>query len=144
MILYIYTYNNYFNRQVKLEDDLAGYGTPNTIVTAVNFNPGDDINTTQIINGTGIGDYLVAVDDVYGEIDSRWFIVAADRLRNGQYQLQLHRDLLADYYDQIVDAPVFLEKGTLPSTDPMIFNPEPIKVNSIKQSETMLTEDNMG
>ena len=143
MILYIYTFNNYFNRQVKVVTDLADYGTPNSIITAVNFNPGDDINTSQIINASDIGDYLVAVDDS-GAIDSRWFIVAADRLRNGQYQLQLHRDLLVDYYDAIINAPVYLQKGTLPSTDPMIFNPENIKVNSIKQSETPLTSDDLG
>ena len=143
MILYTYTYNNYFNRQVKVASTLADYGTPNSVVTAVNFNPGDDINTSQIINDDVVGDYMVAVEDD-GTINSRWFIMAADRLRNGQYRLQLHRDLLVDYYDAIINAPVYLQKGTLASNDPMIFNPEPIQVNRIKQSETLLTEDDMG
>lgn len=143
MILYTYTYNNYFNRQVKVASTLADYGTPNSVVTAVNFNPGDDINTSQIINDDVVGDYMVAVEDD-GTINSRWFIVAADRLRNGQYRLQLHRDLLVDYYDAIINAPVYLQKGTLTSNDPMIFNPEPIQVNRIKQSETLLTEDDIG
>ena len=42
--IYIYNYNNYYNRQVKYETSLSNYGTAIYIETNVNFNPNDDVN----------------------------------------------------------------------------------------------------
>ena len=149
MNLYIYSYNNYYNRILKKAGDLISdyesflhYGP----VTGVyGFTPGDGINTTQVIGSNvdmydGKGDYLIAHNPNTNEIDSRWFIINSDRSRNGQWILTLHRDLMVDYYDAIIDAPCFIEKATLTSDNPLIFNRESINVNQIKQSETELKD----
>lgn len=149
MNLYIYNYNNYYNRQLKKAGDSIEdyrewlYYGPTQGVNG--FTPGDGVTTTQII-GTSIdlydgkGDYLIAHNPDTKEIESRWFIIEADRTRGGQWQLILHRDLLADYYDDILSAPMFIEKATLPIESPFVFNNENITVNQIKKSETLLKD----
>ena len=135
-------YNNYFNRLVKISSDLSAYSPfIKNRINNVNFNPADGVTTTQIINApeNEIGDYLLVVDDT-GTLISRWFILDDTRLRNGQYELQLRRDLIADAYSDVIKAPVFIEKATLSSTDPMIFNSENMTYNQIKKSETLLKD----
>ena len=135
-------YNNYFNRLVKIGSDLSAYSPfIKNRINNVNFNPADGVTTTQIINApeNEIGDYLLVVDNDT-VILSRWFIIDDTRLRNGQYELQLRRDLIADAYSDVIKAPVFIEKATLSSTDPMIFNSENMTYNQIKKSETLLKD----
>lgn len=138
--LYLLSYNNYYNRLVKKLDTLQEYGE--YIVDTqqnINFNPADGINTQQVVNSYNSSpDYLIVAKGE--EIVSRWFIIEAERLRNGQYQLTLHRDTAVDYYDGIVNAPVFIEKATLDSSDPMIFNKENMSYNQIKTEQTLLRE----
>lgn len=55
--------------------------------------------------------------------------------------MTLRRDLLADYYYELIDAPCFIEKATLNSDNPLIFNREDFTVNQIKTSETMLKDE---
>ena len=133
-------FNNYFNRIVKT-GDLDTYAP--FIVNRINnvsFNPADGVTTTQIINSSeeNIGDYLVLLDDT--TIVSRWFIIDSTRLRNGQYELQLRRDLLVDAYNDVIQAPMFIEKATLDPDNPLIFNSENMSYNQIKQSETLLKD----
>lgn len=135
-------YNNYFNRLVKIGSDLSAYSPfIKNRINNVNFNPADGVTTTQIINApeNEIGDYLLVVDNDT-VILSRWFILDDTRLRNGQYELQLRRDLIADAYSDVIKAPVFIEKATLNSADPMIFNSENMTYNQIKKSETLLKD----
>lgn len=135
-------YNNYFNRLVKIGSDLSAYSPfIKNRINNVNFNPADGVTTTQIINApeNEIGDYLLVVDDT-GTLISRWFILDDTRLRNGQYELQLRRDLIADAYSDVIKAPIFIEKATLNSADPMIFNSENMTYNQIKKSETLLKD----
>lgn len=145
MTLYYYTYNNYYNRTIKVEDTLAAYGTPLGIQPKVNFNPNDGVNTT-IVMGTGTAvwdidpDYVVVVNDD-GSINSRWFIIEANKGRKGQYNTVLRRDLFADYYTNIIGADVFIEKATLTYDDPFIFNSENMSFNQIKKQETLLYDD---
>lgn len=140
--LYLLHYNNYYNRQVKKESSLSGYmqyviGTP---ITSVNFIPNDFVDTKQVVNWEyDDPDYLVVVDES-GNINSRWFVVFASRVRAGQLELTLHRDLVVDYYDSIVESPCFIEKATLNSDNPLIFNPEDMSFNQIKTSETLLKD----
>lgn len=141
--LYLLAYNNYYNRLVKKEESLNDYAE--YIVATqenINFNPNDGINTQQVVNFLTESDinpdYLLVVSD--GIIKSRWFIIEAERTRNGQYNLTLHRDVAVDYYDEIVDAPCFIEKATLDSSDPMIFNKEDMTYNQIKTEQTLLDE----
>ena len=133
-------FNNYFNRIVKT-GDLDTYA-PFIVnrIDNVNFNPADGVTTTQIINSSeeNIGDYLVLLDDT--TIVSRWFIIDSTRLRNDQYELQLRRDLFVDAYNDVIQAPVFIEKATLDPDNPLIFNSENMSYNQIKQSETLLKD----
>lgn len=142
MDLYYLNFNNYYNRQLKVLSTLSDYLPYVTAQTDGdrNFNPANDITVKFITNRdrAEIGDYMLAVDN--GIIVSRWFILNGDRTRQGQYELTVRRDVLADYYTQVVTAPCFIEKATLSTGDPMIFNKEDMTVNQIKTSETLLKD----
>lgn len=142
MTIYILSYNNYYNRQLKRELKMEAYEPyVEYTLTGVNFNPNDGVDTVHLIGVgeyDGRGDYLI----VYGsDIVSRWFIIDAVRTRGGQYQLTLHRDVMADYYGDILKSPIFVEKATLEDGDPLIFNSENMTVNQIKQSEHPLKDE---
>lgn len=142
MDLYYLNFNNYYNRQLKVLSTLSAYLPYVTAQTDGdrNFNPANDITVKFITNRDRdeIGDYMLAVDN--GVIVSRWFILNGDRTRQGQYELTVRRDVLADYYTQVITAPCFIEKATLDTGDPMIFNREDMTVNQIKTSETLLKD----
>ena len=149
MTLYILNYNNYYNRLVKREDSIDEYKKyliyPQTeigIIQSVNFNPNDHVNTQHVI-GTGeydgTGDYLIAYEN--NEIVSRWFIIESQRTRAGQWTLTLRRDVVVDYYNVIIESPMFIEKATLGDGDPLIYNTENMTFNQIKQSETLLKDE---
>lgn len=134
------TYNNYYNRIVKKEETLQDYLDHELFrLSATNFNPADGVNTTHIVNmADGLyPDYIIIVDE-YNNIVSRWFIIESDRIRGGQYTLTLHRDLVVDYYNDIVSAPCFIEKATLNENNPLIFNSENMTFNQIKKGEYLL------
>lgn len=153
--LYLLQYNNYYNRIVKRESNLLSYvpfvvksgssdkdSNQNTgIVKGVNFNPGNYVDTIQVVNWSGgIPDYLIVVNDD-GTIDTRWFVISANRTRQGQLQLQLHRDLMVDFYDEVLDAPAFIEKATIASNNnPLLFKSEGMDFNQIKTSETPIKD----
>ena len=142
MNLNLLNYNNYYNREVKKFDTLAEYEPYILdVVENLNFNPGDGVDTSQIVNYSGdiTPNYAIVDDGV--NIVSRWFIIDADFVRRGQYDLTLHRDLVADNYNAVVNAPCFIEKATLDDNDIGIYNQENIKVNQIKQSETLLKDE---
>ena len=139
--LYIYKWNNYYNRRVMKDD-------PSTPLYAesvsLNFNPNDGVNTIYVAGRQGNvyeggGDYVCYLDDNVN-ITSRWFIVEQKRTLKGQYQLTLHRDLLKDYYDKLLDADIFIEKAILPDSNPLIYNDEAITTNQIKSGETPLKD----
>lgn len=143
MNLYILKYNNYYNRQVKKFDTLSKYLVEpyydgQVIENIVNFNPNDNVNTFQTINTNYSGDYAILAES--DQIISRWFIIEGNRLANGQWKLQLRRDLVADNYNEVINAPCFIEKATLNNTDPLIFNNENMSFNQIKTSETLLKD----
>ncbi len=147
--IYFISYNNYFNRTVKREESLAAYlGANNENVRYTeanfNFNPNDGANAVITVGrsanpANSYGDYLLVVEN--GEIASRWFILDEDRLRGKQYRLNLRRDIVADYYEQVLNSTAFIEKG-LPNEDStLIFNSEGIPFNQIKKKETPLIDD---
>lgn len=141
MTLYILNYNSYYNRLVKKEDSIEGYQAyiHYTQMNA-NFNPNDSINTQHIVGQgeyDGKGDYLIVYDN---DIVSRWFIIDSTRTRAGQWQLTLHRDVIADYYNLIIESPVFIEKATLSKNNPLIFNNENMIFNQIKKNEYLLKD----
>lgn len=146
MNLYFLNYNNYYNRIVKKEDTLEDYldyllGEP--VQGVINWNPNDGVSTTQILNSWQYDtpDYMLAVTED-GEIDSRWFVIESQYLRNGQYQVELYRDVIVDNYDTVINAPCFIEKATPQSIrDPAIYNNEDMTYNQIKHNETLLWDE---
>ena len=144
MTLYVLNYNNYYNRILKKFNNIGEYFDYVIYqIETANFNPNDGVNTTHTIGATvpydGSGDYLIAVDNQF-KIVSRWFIIDGARVRGGQYQLTLRRDLLADFKNEVLTSPCFVEKGSLRMTDPMIFNSENMTYNQIKTSEILLQD----
>lgn len=146
MNLYYLHFNNYYNRIVKKFDTLSEYLTlpyyDNVVTENIQFNPNDGVDTKQITN-VPVGneftyDYCVLADG--NTIVSRWFILYANRNRNGQYTLTLRRDMFVDSYEPVLDAPAFIEKATLRNNDPMIFNSENMTFNQIKKGETLLKD----
>ena len=140
-------YNNYFNRRVKSESTLAAYkalDTNYTDIASVNFNPADGVNTDLVVGTSSIShnyDYLIVWDTSDSSITSRWFIMDENRTRDGQYHLTLRRDVIIDHYDDIKNAPTFIEKGIISdTTDPLLYNSESMTYNQIKQSETLLKD----
>ena len=141
--IYLLKYNNYYNRIVKKEDTLGAYLTQDYLLDTfenINFVPADGVDTTLVVKHEGPNpDYLIVADG--NDIESRWFVVESDIIRGGQYKLTLHRDVIVDSYDLVVNAPCFIEKATLSNNDPFIFNGEDMTFNQIKQAETLLKDE---
>lgn len=142
--LYYLHFNNYYNRIIKRFNTLSEYLVSpyydGVVTENAAFNPNDSVETTMIINQADFDyDYMVAGTTT--NIVSRWFVMEAIRKRNGQYELKLRRDMMSDSYDQVIDAPAFIEKATLSQGDPMIFNKEDMTFNQIKTSETLLKDE---
>lgn len=140
--IYIYNYNNYFNREVRMKDTIAAYGTPLHVQNNVNFNPNDGVSTGLTVGRagnaySGVGDYLIVDDE--GDI-SRWFIIDHVRRLKGQWRLTLRRDVLVDFYDEVINSTAFIQRATVPDISPFIYNQEPITVNQIKQKELLLKD----
>lgn len=142
MTLYFYNYNNYKNRILKREEELSDYGTP-LLSFSTNFNPEDNITATAIVNTPlaqqSLGNYCLAVGS-YDTIESRWFVTEQIYIRNGQYKVLLMRDVLADFYDDVISATSFIKKGYLPQSSPAFYLDEGYKVNQIKKREVLLKD----
>lgn len=141
--LYLLQYNNYYNRIVKKEntlDDYLAYAIES--ISATNFNPADGIHTSHVLNivGNAIPDYIIEADNE-NNIISRWFVIEANRNLSNQYHTRLRRDVCVDFYDELVSAEAFIERGTLEAGDPFIYNPEAVSFNQIKTSETLLKDE---
>lgn len=143
MELYLLKYNNYYNRQARRErtlDDYMPYLLPVTqnpmitqpVIQKYSFKPNDGIRTYADINWYGdIPDYVLVVD--FKEIISRWFVLEATRLRDGQYRLQLYRDTIADYWDDLTYSTAFIEKGMIDDvTNPLLYNAENMSFNQLR------------
>lgn len=136
-------FNNAYNRILKKYEEAQDYEPYILdVVNNVNFNPNDGVNTELIIGNqiTDIPDYLLELEANTAEILTRWYVLEAVRTRGGQYRLSLYRDLLADYLDEIQNAPIFIEKGPLSATSPLLFNEEGITFNQIRQEPQLLKD----
>ena len=138
---FLLNYNNHFNKIVKHDalSDLVNYTSAN--ITNTNFNPNDGVITEHVINWneTWEPDYMVVYDD--NGILSRWFVEEPVRTRGKQYKMTLRRDLIADYYDIVTNAPIVLKKGMVPYTNNLIFNKEGFNTNQVLISESTLTDN---
>lgn len=162
-ILLLKGFNNYFNRTHRhFTYSIANYKTQSSSYvqyTNINFNPNDGVDTELIIGSptqqessaplnwenNGAPDYCVCYQSegtpAQNVIKHRWFVLECQRTRNGQYKLTLRRDVITDNYDVIVNSPAFIEKAVITEDSPLLFNKENIKVNQIKQSETLLKDE---
>lgn len=150
MNLILYKGNNYYNRRIvrainQEEYELELGFTPLAAVESLAFIQNDGITTSQIINydheSYGFGDYAI-VYNTSQDIDSRWWVVKSTVIRNGQVRLDLLRDVIADWYDEIMTAPTFIKKGFPQSiNDPAIFNNEDMSYNQIKQNEYFIKDE---
>lgn len=140
-------FSDYFNRIIKrfntLNEYLTACPTNYKALQDFNFNPNDDVNATHVINfsESWTPNYMLVVEPSNSTIESRWFVVETKRTRGKQYQLTLKRDVVADWYSDIIKAPTFIEKATLNNDDPFIFNSENLDLNRIKKSETLLKDE---
>lgn len=150
--LYFFSYNNYYNRIVKGQEyisvqeiiDDTQDGRYKHIVTGDNlaFNPNDYIQTSYNV-GSQNNPYIPDCDYVIYSADnvsitSRWYITEQERLMNAQYRLTLVRDVVADYYNEILDAHCYIERATVDNDNPLIFNRENVSFNQIKKREDLL------
>lgn len=144
--VYLLRYNNYANRHIKKPAQTLNLMIENVadilqVVQQVgNFPYGDGIATTYTVN-SGIengADYLVTCNPDNNEITSRWFIIDANYLRNGQCQLTLKRDTIAEKFDKVKEAMCYIEKGYIPAGNVLQYNREPMQFNQVKQREFLL------
>ena len=128
--IYLFNYNNYFNRKVKIltENELS----QNIFAQSnINFNRADGINTSQVINYPATEknpDYAVITDIINGveKITSRWYVTEASWQRLNQFVLTLKRDVLADYWSDISTCTARINRGWVSPTNNLIFNSEGI------------------
>ena len=148
-LYYLSGYNNYYNRVVKRPPrNLVEDYLPWVVITTppTSFNPSDGINTVIDVNYISVDDiveldYLVISEDNIN-VSSRWFVLERSRNLSGQWKLKLRRDLIIDYYYEVINSPVFIEKASLPISNKLIFNKENgINYNQIKKSEVELKDE---
>lgn len=84
---------------------------------------------------------MLKIDEETEEIESRWFVLESVRLRGQQYRFTLRRDLVADFYDNIITAPIHIERAMVNSIDnPLLYNPEGFSFNQIKKEERLIKD----
>ena len=141
------TKSNYFNRVVfKITEDnyspmlvksfdKTNFAPNNGIVANIKANLSE--SEKDRIN------YLIVQNSSTLKFLSRWHIVGKYYLSEGMYELQLQRDIIADKYDFVVQQAIYLEKAHLPnsSTNPLIYNSEPVALNQIKKSEHLIQDN---
>lgn len=146
--LYFLKFNNYINRIIKKFDTIEEYipyvsGTRENI----NINLNDGVNaSTEAINLKSTdseitkSNYIVIEDTETLEL-SRWFIMECKKTRGKQYIFSLRRDVIADNYDDVLNAKSFIYKGYVEHPDPACVVKENLSFNQIKKEELYLKEE---
>ena len=155
--LHLLAYNSYYNRQVKRESAYISYqGYELFTLNEVKADKGaDGVNgtITLALNNSTLAtpnfsvdeaieqlNYLVATDITNSVIRSRWFIIDLTLKGGDIWIASLRRDVVADNYHSILEAPVFIEKGTPDANNPLLFNRENMGYNQIKKGEWLLKD----
>lgn len=145
-------FNNYYNKlkmhpRTAAQYRAAGYVlyTEGDNEYGLNFWPNDGVNTAHVFNcdaeDAEAADYAVVVDFTTDAVISRWFVMEAVKNLRGQYNITLHRDVIADNWEAVMTAPAMLQRGPiLDKYDTLIFNDEGNRYNRIKRSETPLKD----
>ena len=146
-------YQNYFNRQIKepkelvaaYPQNLVSYYDTGNVTQVINFNPADGVIAHHTVGRPenpydGSGDYFLWSEDGLN-VTSRWFIIESTRTRQGQYNVTLKRDVIADNYNKVLNSDCFIQKATVNDDSALIYNQEAITTNQIKTSETPLKDE---
>lgn len=141
-------FESYYTRRIKLYNTLSQYA--DYVITTfnnINFIYNDGVNTTQILNYNPAQydnqepTYVIVQDNDTGEL-SRWFVINSIRTRKGQYQLSLHRDLIADNIDNVLSATTYVERGYCDNIlDPAFYNEESVLIDKPLNSVYELRDD---
>lgn len=151
--LYYLHFNNYYNRLLKRYETLAEYQGDSDecgVSLNVNFFPNDGVSTTHTPyikdfnldsnNSVIIPDYLI-VCDTNNNILSRWYVIeCVYNTGKTQYKMSLYRDVIAEFWNDVVNKPFYCEKGYLSISDNGIFNDEAIVTSQIKMQEQALND----
>ena len=143
-------FNNYFNRKIIKYDTLLEYEnhseesfiplTKNNEMASFDFNPNDNVTTEIIGNDVPFTpDYFLILDDDENII-SRWFVLEEKRQRNGQWLYTLRRDVISDNLEDLIQSPIYVQKGMLADENPLILNDEGMNFNKIKTEEKLLKD----
>jgi len=143
-------FNNYFNRKIIKYDSLLEYQEHSESffipedqeghTKSMDFNPNDNVTTEIIVNDIPFDPDYLLIFDADLNIVQRWFAIEQKRNRQGQWLIQVKRDVISDNLDNLYDAPVFVEKGMLKEDDPFIVNSEGMSLNQIKKNEIKLLD----
>ena len=146
-------YQNYFNRQIKepkelvaaYPQNLVSYYDTGNVTQVINFNPADGVIAHHTVGRPenpydGSGDYFLWSEDGVN-VTSRWFIIESTRTRQGQYNLTLKRDVIADNYTEVLNSDCFIQKATVNDDSALIYNQESITTNQIKTAEYPLKDE---
>lgn len=144
--LHFLNYNNYQNRVLKGEDltSTSSYSISKSY-SNLNFNPNDGINTVHYINDPVTNsfnyDYCLVTNDDSTTILSKWFVMDAVWNRKHQWEVELKRDVKADFYNTYKSKPFFCKKGVpYGAGDVLCFNSEGQDFNQILKSRTALKQ----
>lgn len=144
MDIYLLSYNNYYNRRYKREENLSAYLSYVVYqVAGVNtWANGDGVDnswTTGIVSEdiNGVDYMLTCTGD---KILGRWFVIEKNEISKNRYRLTLRRDLLAESLPSVENDAFFAERCILPDMSPYIYNAEDFCVNRIKTSETKIKD----
>ena len=111
----------------------------------INFNPADGVIAHHTVGRPenpydGSGDYFLYTEDGVN-VTSRWFIIESTRTRQGQYNVTLKRDVIADNYNKVLESDCFIQKATVSDDSALIYNQESITTNQIKKAEYTLKDE---
>ena len=146
-------FNNYFNRKLIRYTDLQDYednsqasfvplNSENSNPALFDFNPNDNITSEIIVNDVPFDpDYFLILDPEDESIVQRWFVLEQKRNRKGQWTYFLRRDVLADSFNEILNAPLYIERGIINNLESaLLLNNEDLRVNQIKKQEILLKD----
>lgn len=161
--IYLLSYNNYNNRQVKKLNSISDYVNAGYVLSSfetANFEYRDGISSGLIVNKRFVSqepDYILVEDIETRVVDnstnpatvsegqfSRWFIIDSDLIRGNQYQFTIRRDIWVDHFDLCMNSTYFIERGYVDSNNDLIFNDEGQQFSQIKKQQVELRDETYG
>lgn len=161
--IYLLSYNNYNNRQVKKLNTISDYVNGGYVLTTfetANFEYKDGISSSLIVNKKFVNlqpDYILVEDIESRIVDnstdpatvsegqfSRWFIIDSDLIRGNQYKFDVRRDIWVDHFDLAMNSTYFIERGYVSDNNDLIFNNEGQSFSQIKKQQVELRDETLG